>query len=412
MRILWVKTGPLLPLDTGGKRRTHAMLTEISKAHHVVYLSLLPEGEELHPEEESDGYAAEKIWLRTRTPPKLSPGFWLNLASCTLLTTKPYALQRYAVPHLQERLRTLAGAQGGPGAFDLVVCDFLAPALNFPGITFACPVVLFQHNIEAQIWKRLAASQTSPVKRWLFRLQHRRMRHWEEVLSRHFDGVITVSEEDAAMARADYGLGNVLGAVPTGVSTTDFQPGPPRPPGRAFTMGFLGSMDWMPNIDACLYFAEQILPRIRQKLPDCRFKIIGRNPAAAIRALGEKDRSVEVSGTVADIQPHVHECDVIVVPLKAGGGTRIKIYEAMAMGVPVVSTTIGAEGLEIRHDENILIADEPEAFAQELLRAAASPALLASLARKGREDVEKKHSWVAATRCFMDLCTACTKPSH
>ena len=95
MRILWVKTGPLLPLDTGGKRRTHALLTEMSKTHHVVYVSLLPESEALHPQEESDAYAAEKIWIRTQTPAKDSLGFWLDLAKSTVFTTRPYALQRY-----------------------------------------------------------------------------------------------------------------------------------------------------------------------------------------------------------------------------------------------------------------------------------------------------------------------------
>jgi len=381
------------------------MLTEISKKHHVVYLSLLPEGEALHAQEEETPYAAEKTWLRSQTPPKLSLRFWLSLASSTVLTSRPYALHRYAAPVLQSKLRELARQD----AFDLVICDFLAPALNFLQVSFPCPVVLFQHNIEAQIWKRLAASQPSPIKRWYLHLQYRRMHRWEARLSRLFDGVITVSPEDTALARADYHLSNVLGHVPTGVSTVDFQAAPARPAGSRFTMGFLGSMDWMPNIDACLYFAREIMPLVQQQLPDCRFKIIGRNPAPAIRELGTTGGAIEISGTVEDIQPHVHECDVIVVPLKAGGGTRIKIYEAMAMGVPVVSTTIGAEGLEITHGQNILIADDAPAFARELVRAAGAPALLAALARQGREDVEKKHSWVAATQCFMNLCGRCSK---
>lgn len=407
MRILWVKTGPLLPLDTGGKRRTHALLTEMSKAHHVVYLSLLPEGEQLHAQEEGDAYATEKQWVRTRTPAKGTLRFWLDLAKSTLCTTRPYALQRYEARALHQKLRELSQKQ----SFDLVICDFLAPALNFIGLRFQCPVILFQHNIEAQIWERLAANQSSLTKKWYLGIQHRRMKRWEARLSSLFDGVITVSPEDAEISRTEYRLTNVLGHVPTGVDVLSFQPAPPRPPGQPFVMGFLGSMDWMPNIDATLDFVHEILPSVRAKLPDCRFKIIGRKPPAKIRELAVADAGIEVTGTVEEVQSHVHQCDVIVVPLKAGGGTRIKIYEAMAMGVPVVSTTIGAEGLAVTPGENILIADGAAAFAASLLSLAQDRAFSGRLAEKARKEVETNLSWTKAASCFMELTTRCKSTS-
>lgn len=407
MRILWVKTGPLLPLDTGGKRRTHAMLTEISKTNEVLYLSLLPEGTQLDPNEESDPYAAKKTWVTTRSSGKQSPFFWLELVWSTLFSSRPYALHKYEVRELQDQLLAISKAN----AFDLVICDFLAPALNFAHIAFKFPTVLFQHNIEAQIWQRLAASQASLLKRWYFGLQYRRMHRWERRLSALFDGVITVSPDDAELARSDYHLTNVLGHVPTGVDVAAFQPAPIPPAERPFTMGFLGSMDWMPNIDAAHYFVRDILPAVRASRPDARFKIIGRNPPARIRDLAVKDSGIEVTGTVADVQPHVHDCDAIVVPLKAGGGTRIKIFEAMAMGVPVVSTTIGAEGLSVTHGDDILIADEAGDFAATLLQLAGDRTLQQKLASQGRHQVESHHSWLAATRCFMDLCARTCPPN-
>lgn len=407
MRILWVKTGPLLPLDTGGKRRTHALLTDMSKTHHVVYVSLLPEGEALHPQEESDAYAAEKKWIRTHTPVKGSLGFWLDLAKSTVFTTRPYALQRYEAKKLKQKLSELSKEQ----TFDLVICDFLAPALNFFGLKFTCPVILFQHNIEAQIWRRLTQNQASPVKRWYLGIQHKRMQHWESRLSALFDGVITVSPEDTEISRTEYRLTNVLGHVPTGVDVDSFQPAPPKVQGRPFVMGFLGSMDWMPNIDATLDFVKEILPIVRANLPDCRFKIIGRKPPAKIRELAVNDPGIEVTGTVEEVQSHVHECDVIVVPLKAGGGTRIKIYEAMAMGVPVVSTTIGAEGLAVTPGEDILVADDALTFAAALLNLAQDRQFSMTLAQKARSEVEANHSWTKATRCFMDLTTRCKSAS-
>ncbi|MEN3942275.1 glycosyltransferase [Prosthecobacter sp. SYSU 5D2] len=400
MRILWVKTGPLLPLDTGGKRRTHAMLTEISRQHEVTYLALLPEGMTVSAEEEADAYAQRKIWIPTRQAPKSSPRFWLDLARSTVLTSRPYAVQRYEEPRLRASLQAMAAQK----EYDLVICDFLAPALNFQGVDFACPTVLFQHNIESQIWKRLAEAETGLIKRRYLHLQYQRMHAWEDRLSRLFDGVITVSPDDSRLALELYGLTNVLGDVPTGVDVDFFKPGPP-PASPPFWLGFLGSMDWMPNIDACQFFLDEIFPQVLAQRPDCRLKIIGRNPPASLRERASEQ--VVITGTVDDVRPHVQGCHAILVPLRAGGGTRIKIYEAMAMGVPVISTRIGAEGLPVQHDSDILLADEPAAFAREILRLAGDAALADKVAKQARMNVENHYSWKAATGIFMDLCAAC-----
>lgn len=374
------------------------MLTEISRHHKVTYLALLPEGTHVSGEEAEDPYAQQKIWITSRQVPKTSPRFWVDLARSTVLTSRPYAVQRYEEPKLREHLRQMAAKK----EFDLVICDFLAPALNFLGVSFDCPIILFQHNIESQIWKRLAEAEASLVKRRYLHLQYRRMHQWEDRLSRLFDGVITVSPDDTRLARELYGLTNVLGDVPTGVDVDFFRPGSPVPP--PFTLGFLGSMDWMPNIDACQHFLDDILPQVHAQRPDVVLKIIGRNPPASLRERAN-DR-IQVTGTVDDVRPHVQGCHAIVVPLRAGGGTRIKIYEAMAMGVPVISTRIGAEGLPVVHDTDILLADEPGDFARAILRLAADPGLAERLAKQARMNVENHYSWTAATRTFMDLCAA------
>ena len=405
MRILWVKIGALLPLDSGGKLRTHAMLTEISRLHDVVYLSLLPGDEPLDEREESDPYAAEKIWFRAPITRKGSPGFWIDLAWTFIATTRPYALQRYAASAFRKKLRELSKTQD----FDLVVCDFLAPALNFADVDFACPVVLFQHNVEALIWQRLAAGRSSSVGRWFFRRQHRRMQHWEARLSSIFDGVVTVSPEDAELARSEYGLTNVLGHVPTGVDSGAFKPAPPLAPELAPTVGFLGAMDWMPNIEGVLWFVREVLPLVRQRVPGTRFKIIGRNPPPSIRALATAESGIEVTGTVDDVQPHVHGCNLIVVPLLSGGGTRIKIFECMAMGVAVVSTTIGAEGLPLVAGEDLQIADTVGAFADSVTELLQNPGLAHRLAQHARERTVREFGWQAAASRFIALCESVSK---
>jgi glycosyltransferase involved in cell wall biosynthesis len=397
MKILWVKAGILFPPDTGGRRRTLGMLREIQRAGHSVhYLGLKPATLSVLPEENADSYANLKEWTPSHEPARGSARFLLALAANYLLTRRPYVLDRYRSPTWEKRI-----AEASIDS-DLVVCDFLTPALNFGKRPSSPPAVLFQHNIESQIWKRLADSAGNPVKRFYLRDQERRMWKAEKTLSARFDGVITVSPEDSAFCRDRYHLSHVLGEVPTGVDVSAFQP--PASPPQSPVIGFLGSMDWQPNIEGVHWLVRHVLPRIRRQIPDARLKIIGRNPPSSILGLTTSDPAIEVTGTVAEVQPHVHQCSLIAVPLLAGGGTRIKIYEAMAMGVPVVSTTIGAEGLPLTPGSDILIADAPEAFGSAIVSLLSDTDRAADIASRARHRMESEFSWAAAATRFIDLC--------
>lgn len=400
MRILWVKYGTLFPPDTGGRKRTWAMLREIVRAgHELHYLALKTHEATVGAEEQADLYATQKTWIDHHEAAKGSPAFFLELLGNALLSRRPYVLDRYQCDAWSKAIAQHAAN------VDVVVCDFLTPAPNFEGLRLPCPVVLFQHNIESQIWKRLADSAGNPVKRAYLSSQFRRMWRAEKELSERFAGVITVSPEDSAFCRDHYQLRHVLGDVPTGVDVDAFQP-PTAPPAHP-TIGFLGSMDWMPNIDGVLWFAREVLPRVRERLPAVRMKIIGRNPPASISALAA-DPAIEVTGTVPEVQPHVHQCSLIAVPLLAGGGTRIKIFEAMAMGVPVISTTIGAEGLPVTHGQEIEIANDPQTFATSTLRLLQDQAAATGLAMRARELMERRFSWRFAAEKFVELCSSVT----
>ena len=172
---------------------------------------------------------------------------------------------------------------------------------------------------------------------------------------------------------------------------------------------FLGSMDWLPNIEAVHWFVREVLPLLRQRVPGIRFKIVGRNPSPSVRALATADSAIEVTGTVEDVQPHVHQCQVIVVPLLSGGGTRIKIFECMAMGVAVVSTTIGAEGLPLVPGEDVQIADSSESFAASVAELLQHPELAQKLALRARERMVREFGWEAAAAKFIDLCKSVPK---
>jgi glycosyltransferase involved in cell wall biosynthesis len=233
--------------------------------------------------------------------------------------------------------------------------------------------------------------------------QWRRMLHFERTAAAGFDGVIGVSDEDCKIMRDELGLKNVLGSVPTGVDADFFQAG--TVPKKPRSVVFLGSMDWMPNIDAVVYFVEAIFPEIKKNAPDVSFTIVGRNPPGSIRSLAEKDPAIRVTGTVPDVRAYVAEAEVVVVPLRVGGGTRIKIFEAMAAGIPVVSTAIGAEGLPVRHGEEVLLADTPGAFADAVVRLLREPPLREKIGRNGLDLVHEKFGWAPVVKVFENYCS-------
>jgi glycosyltransferase involved in cell wall biosynthesis len=190
-------------------------------------------------------------------------------------------------------------------------------------------------------------------------------------------------------------------AIPTGVDLEYFAPTQATP--RSSDLVFLGSMDWMPNIDGAEWFVREVLPLIRKRKPDCSVALAGRKPTRAVLDLANGDSGVQVTGTVPDVRPYLWGATVSIVPLRIGGGTRLKIYESMAAGVPVVSTTIGAEGLPVEPGTQILIADDPASFAECCVRLMEDPAGRARMAEAARQMVSSRFSWEAVACEFERL---------
>jgi glycosyltransferase involved in cell wall biosynthesis len=401
LRILWLKTGPLHPLDTGGKIRTYNMLRELKRNNHLTYLSLWPDGTPAEAREQAGEYSDQQIWIPWRETRKRSARFFWELATNFLMTRLPYAIRKY-----ESRLWADAIRQADTsGNHDLIVCDFLTPAVNLyrPGHRPGLPVLLFQHNVESLIWQRTAENSAGVAKPY-FKDQWQRMLRFETEACRSADQVCAVSEEDARLLRDELKLTNVCGAVPTGVDVDFFaESDAPRTPK---SLVFLGSMDWMPNIDGITWFAEKIWPRVKEKHSDATLTIVGRRPVPKVTELAENDASITVTGTVPDVRPHLAKASLMIVPLRVGGGTRIKIFEGMATGIPCLSTRIGAEGLPVTDGRDHLLADEPEDFAAAIDRCFSDPGFAADLGRAGRELVAANHSWTRINEVFEGYCRA------
>ncbi len=400
MHILWLKTELLHPVDKGGRIRTYNMLRELRRQHRVTYLTLDDGDAAPDAVARADEYCTDLVRVPFRTAPKRSARFFGELAA-NLASPLPYAVAKYRSAGMRREIERLVGR----GDVDVLVCDFLAPSLNVPD-GLPCPTVLFQHNVEAMIWQRHTEMAAHPVKRRYMGEQWRRMRAFEASECRRFDRVIAVSEVDRDVFAGEYGVVEPL-AVPTGVDVHFFDPrAVAAAPRSATELVFTGSMDWLPNEDAILWFAAEILPRIRAQVPDATLTVVGRNPTPRVRELGERDPAVRVTGGVPDVRPYLARGAAFVVPIRIGGGTRLKIYEAMAMEVPVVSTTVGAEGLPVVPGREYLCADDPQAFADATVRLLRAPDEARALGVRAAEAVRAQFSWGRVAEQFLDACAA------
>ncbi len=387
MKLLWVKTDFLHPTTKGGHIRTLEMLKRLHARHEVHYVGFT---DPAHPDQvdRAAEYASRVYPIAYAPPPKRSLAFMASLLG-GLASPLPVACSRWRSSVMRAALTDLLAAEH----YDAIICDFLFPATNFPRLD---DVVLFQHNVETTIWQRHHEHAGDPLRRFYFGLQARRMRAWEGTVCRAVRRVVAVSDIDAALMRDWFGIENVS-AVPTGVDTDYFEP---KPSDQRSDLVFVGSMDWLPNIDGMTWFLREVLPLIRADRPETSLTIVGREPTPDIMSLATQAGGVTVTGTVPDIRPYLWGASVSIVPLRIGGGTRLKIYEAMAAGVPIVSTTVGAEGLSINPPRDILIADSPAATARACLDLLANPEARKRQASAARQLVLDHFSWDRVTDAF------------
>lgn len=395
LRILWVKMGGLWPVNTGGRLRSFHIINELSRSNDISVITTH------HPEEDQHELQRQLLHCKSvtsivhKSAKRNSMRFVFALMR-SWLTVFPVDIYKSRIPAVAREVEQRLATE----KFDLCIADFLFAVPNVP-MEGPTPVVFFSHNVEYMIWRRLGQNDSSFIRRILLEVEWRKMRIYETRACDKADLTIAVSEQDRKLLGQDTSIDKIR-AIPTGVDL-DYFKSEGKHAEIATELVFTGSMDWHPNEDAILYFIDSILPLIRKALPTVTLTIVGRNPGKKIFAAAHR-AEVKVSGTVDDVRPYIERAAVYIVPLRIGGGTRLKIFEALAMGKAVVSTTIGAEGLPLEEGTHILRADEPQAFANQVIALLGDPDRRQALGMAGRSLMEQQFGWSAVANEFERHC--------
>jgi len=376
---------------TSGKRiRTLNLLQRLAERHEIRLLchrNSAP-GEAKVAVEYLRDHGIEPEMVDRAPPPKttLQGGalFYARLAA-NLLSPLPYIVTANCSPQLRAAVRRHLQSQ----ATDIWHCEWTPYVQLLDGLP-ARPIVVAAHNVEATIWQRYFAHERNPLKRWYIKQQWRKVAAFERHAFAFADQIVAVSECDAERIRQEYAARHV-DVVDNGVDTEHFQP--TQHVRDANTILFLGSLDWRPNIDAVQLLLEQIFPLVRQEMPQARLLIVGRCPPTWLTETASRAANVELYADVPDVCPYLQRCSVMTVPLRIGGGSRLKILESLAAGLPVVSTTVGAEGLALAAGEDYLRADSPAEMAAALIRCLQQPAIAHATAARGRKVVLERYGW-------------------
>ncbi len=392
LRMVFVSPRFLFPVDSGGKIRTTQILRGLAGgAFQVDLVSPAPEGAEVEFADEL-GQCCHRFFS---WPERRSGGL-------SRLTRMRHILASRPVPVLTDRsaagsrlVRERLEARPDVVVFDFPHADVLAPR------QLDVPSVLFTHNVEAEIFLRHAQHAGNPLSRLIWRDQWRKMCRFEAQTLARYDRVVAVSERDAAQFREQYDV-NTSRVIPTGVDLDYFTY---CRPDESDLVVFLGSMDWLANIDGVEFFLDRVWPRIAGDNPRARMRVVGRAPPEhLVRKAARKGYNWTFTGRVDDVRPHVQGAGAFVIPLRVGGGTRLKGYEAMAMGCPIVSTGVGMEGLAVEADRHYLRADDADSMAQAVLRLMGDAALRNRLATEARTLVQEQFSYLSAAREFERIC--------
>jgi polysaccharide biosynthesis protein PslH len=373
------------PLTSGKRIRTFNLTQRLAERHRVTYVCHR-NGDAGEARRAADHFA--RLGIRTvvverAVPPRSGPVFYARLAA-NLLSPLPYSVASHTSRPLCEALARIE-REDAPDLWHVEWTPYVQALQGLPGQR-----VVMAHNVESVIWQRYHETERNPLKRWYVGRQWRKFQRFERQALNGADLTIAVSGLDAQRFRDDFGVVEV-GVVDNGVDTAYFRPFDEiREPG---TMLFLGSLEWRPNLDGVVQFIERVLPAVRREEPDARLLLVGRNPPEWLKRLAATTPNVELHADVPDVRPFLARAGMLVVPLRIGGGSRLKILEALASGTPVVSTRVGAEGLELQPRTHFTQSDDVDGLAGGVLELIHDPQVARTQADAGRAVVLRRYDW-------------------
>ncbi|MCI0621691.1 MAG: TIGR03087 family PEP-CTERM/XrtA system glycosyltransferase [Acidobacteria bacterium] len=390
MRILFVCHRFPYPPVRGGKIRPFNMIRWLSREHEVTVASIARSDEELKNGRGISPFCHRYIGKRI-TPLRA----WLQALAC-VFSTKPSSLGYFYVPELQAAIRETLQRE----PFDLIWVHCSSVSQYVSDWT-RCHRVMDFGDMDSEKWFQYARKRGFPLS-FVYLLEGAKLRRYEKQVALAFSQcTVTAPREQGTLE--SYNLGVPVTLIPNGVDldffrnqTTNYEPR---------KVVFLGRMDYYPNIDGVTFFCEQVLPRVRQQIPDVSFTIVGSGPVSQVKRLGSI-RGVTVTGEVPDVRPFVHDAAVSVVPLRLASGVQNKVLESMAMSVPVVATSPASSGVDAVAGQHLLVDDSPDGFADKVVSVLRNPNLRQRLAMAGRERVEERHSWHACLQKLENVLAA------
>jgi glycosyltransferase involved in cell wall biosynthesis len=373
------------PATSGKRLRTLNLMLRLARRHHITYIAR-GQGNpaESHKAREYLGdHGIRAVIVDDPLPKKSGPGLYLRLAA-NLLSPLPYSV----ASHVRPRMRAAVAAHAAANPVDVWQFEFFPYLATLPD-PHARKVVV-AHNVESLLWQRFYESASRPLHRWYIKGQWRKYERAEQCGFAQATRVVAVSPEDAALVRARFGQPRV-DVVDNGIDRAYYATvRPDRDPNRIL---LLGALDWRPNLDAMNVLLDRIFPEVRARHPAARLWVVGRNPPAGLAQRVAAMPGTELHADVADVRPYLARSGVMAVPLRIGGGSRLKILEALACGLPVVSTRVGAEGLTLRPERDLVVVEGVEGMAEGLLRCLRDPGPAQEMARVGRAAVLERYDW-------------------
>jgi glycosyltransferase involved in cell wall biosynthesis len=386
LRVVMVDEELPYPPTSGKRIRTLNLTLRLARRHRLTYVC--------HRNADADEarqaaaffaeHGVETRVVERAVPPKSGPRFYLRLAA-NLLSPLPYSVATHKGRELRRALAEIACTQH----VDVWHCEWTPYAETLCEIASERRVVM-AHNVESIIWQRYYETESNPLRRWYIGRQWRKFQRFERRVFGEVEHPVAVSDTDARRLRDDFGVARVA-VVENGVDTGYFQPQARRR--RAGRLLFLGSLDWRPNLDGMRLLLERVFPAVRAAEPSASLCIVGRNPPESLRRQAAAMPGVELCANVPDVRPFLADCSLLVVPLRIGGGSRLKILEALASGTPVVSTRVGAEGLRLEAGQDLTVVEDIDDLSNALISAIRRPDVLQAESERGREKVLEHYDW-------------------